>query len=156
MIVPHTNEVVTRTTFDYIGGAGYQMAGNGDIYVRYTNNEPQNPLDCSRWAWKKMYAEETDPLLTEQDKEEYMDAYRMFLEKYGLKAEDERIGMSENGKFVVRNETDAFETAPNIYNSIEGNITFLSGMYTDQGADSTVKLLLKEDCQGSLDEMRMK
>lgn len=54
------------------------MAGNGDIYVRYTNNEPQNPLDCSRWAWKKMYAEETDPLLTEQDKEEYMDAYRMF------------------------------------------------------------------------------
>lgn len=156
MIVPHTNEVVTQTTFDYIGGVGYEMAGIGDIYVRYANNEPSDPLSCERWAWEKMYAEETDPLLTDQDKEEYMNTYRMLMGKYGLQAEDERIGMSENGKFVVRSEIDAFETAPNIYSAIEGDITFLSGMYTDQGTDSTVKLLLKADYQGSLDEMRTK
>lgn len=45
----------------------------------------------SGWEWKKMYAKETNPLFTEQDKKEYMDAYRMLLEKYGFQAEDDCI-----------------------------------------------------------------
>lgn len=81
-----------------------------------------------------------------------MDSYKSFLEKYGLQASDERIGMSQNGSFIPR--SGAFETAPDIYRSLEGNIIFLSGIYTDQGADNTIKQLTKVDYQGSLDEFR--
>lgn len=152
VIVPHTSEVVYRTTFDYVGGVGYQLQGYGDICVRYAEIEPDDPLSCGNWNWDKMYSEDTDPVLSEEEKEEYMDSYKSFLEKYGLQASDERIGMSQNGSFIPR--SGAFETAPDIYRSLEGNIIFLSGIYTDQGADNTIKQLTKVDYQGSLDEFR--
>lgn len=154
MIVPHTNQVVYQTTFDYSGGVGYELSGNGDVFVRYTLNESKDPLSCSRWAWKKKYLSEIDPFLTDADKEEYMNSYKELLANLGLQAEDERIGMSQNGRFISSNEVEAFETALDIYSPLEGEITFLSGIYTSWGNDYTVKQLTKYDYQGSLDEFR--
>ena len=154
IVVPHTSEVLYWATFDYVGGAGYELMGSLDVFVRYAENEPQNPLSCSGWSWKKKYLIEVDPFLTDADKEEFMNSYKELLANLGLQAEDERIGMSQNGRFISRDEVEAFETAPDIYSALEGEITFLSGIYTSWGNDYTVKQLTKYDYQGSLDEFR--
>ena len=103
---------------------------------------------------EKKYLSEIDPFLTDADKEEYMNSYKELLANLGLQAEDERIGMSQNGRLISSNEVEAFETAPDIYSPLEGEITFLSGIYTSWGNDYTVKQLTKCDYQGSLDEFR--
>lgn len=158
--VPHTTEVqvvegVMQPAIKYIGGAGYQHYGGGNIYVKYADSEPTDQLYCESWSWKKKYAEDIDPVLSEEEKEEYIDAYRALLEQYSLRAEDERIGMSQNGKYRPVLGEEPLERAPDIYSAAEGEITFLSGIYTDPDENRNM-LVSRVDYQGSLDEFRGK
>lgn len=155
MIVPHTDQSVYRAKFDYAGGAGYQAQGNGDRYVRSAESEPDNPLFCGdTWDYILKFSYETDPDLTKEEQKEYMDTYRNLLESHGLKAEDERIGMSQNSGWSELAEGQLFETAPDIYTAVEGDITFISAIYTDRGSNRDTKQLFKKDYQETLDKFR--
>lgn len=155
MFVPHTDQSVYRAKFDYAGGVGYQVQGIGDIYVRNAESEPGNPLFCGDdWDYVLKFTYETDPDLTEEEQKEYMDTYRNLLESHGLKAEDERIGMSQNGGWTELAEGELLETAPDIYTAEEGDITFISAIYTDRGSERDKKQLFKKDYQKTLDKFR--
>lgn len=173
VLVPHTttgekaDETVYRdgTSFDFVAAMGYQAQGNGDRYVRFafhpdpTADGPASPLCCYDWKQGEVgtsmdysYTPEEDPALTPEQNREFMEGYRSRVESVGLRVKDERIGMSENSGWPSESCNERLITAEEVYMAQEGEIHFLSGLYTD--GKTGEKQLIRQDDDGSLHKFR--
>ena len=173
VLVPHTttgekaDETVYRdgTSFDFVAAMGYQAQGNGDRYVRFafhpdpTADGPASPLCCYDWKQGEVgtsmdysYTPEEDPALTPEQNQEFMEGYRSRVESVGLRVKDERIGMSENSGWPSESCNERLITAEEVYMAQEGEIHFLSGLYTD--GKTGEKQLIRQDNDGSLHKFR--
>lgn len=156
------------TAFDLVSAVGYQVQGYGNRYVKWIYGDAAEPLFCG-WGTVDLWTEilsyapdyqdssgnwQMKPKLTEEELKDYMDSYLFFLEDVGLTADDERIGMSTCSGWPGEAYQERLIAAPDVYNALEGSITFLSGIYTHPRDHYQAVQLIREDYEGTLDAYR--
>ncbi len=158
----------TPAQFAYYGGAGFQQQGSGlmNVYSGSTGYEgrsavdPERPLFCasqtSEWTVLCTFDSDTGELISQEQLQQFTDTYYDRLAELGLSANDVRLAAVPYS--LTQEEYTVNHTiTPDIYTSLEGEITMIAGIYTydASGSHKGVPLhLVRQDSQHSLDVFR--
>ncbi len=161
----------TPTQFSYYSGAGWQQQGYGTQYVwkgsstyeERSTVDPENPLFCasrgSEWSAVCSFdPDQPDGSYREMTSEEYQNfrnTYYSLLEEAGLYANDTRLG-TDSSRLTTEEYNSNHIITPDIYSAAEGEISWISGIYTYDASESyTGPLhLVRQDNTHSLDSYR--
>ncbi|MCI8295599.1 MAG: S8 family serine peptidase [Lachnospiraceae bacterium] len=162
-----SEEITTLDLFAYDGerfifeqGYGYQEL-QGDIYVKEALEEPQSLTYCgysamraegSGWDVLQAYdlSSHSYKSLTREEEQPFMAAYEERLVGVGIYTKDTRLQVNQEIQADKRYLT---VTTPDVYTGAEGEIHFISGIYTIYGSGGSTALWRK-DYAGSLDGYR--
>ena len=175
----HANESIATldiyrydgTAFIFEEGIGYQMQGNGDYYVRHLTEEDIAEemgmlleyrtfcgavygMNDEYWETvMEFHPEQPDGsyrTLSEEEGKAYFECYRELAGVYGLDIQ------SAEFKWRYAQEQDPYCQVDmrNVYQSMEGEITFLCGVSENTAKDYKTAYLLRCDDQGTLDAYR--
>ena len=175
----HANESIATldiyrydgTAFIFEEGIGYQMQGNGDYYVRHLTEEDIAEemgmlleyrtfcgavygMNDEYWETvMEFHPEQPDGsyrTLSEEEAKPYFECYRELAGAYGLDIQSAEF----NWRYAQEQDPYYQVDMRAVYQSMEGEITFLCGVSENTAKDHKTAYLLRCDDQGTLDAYR--